>query len=101
MSERGGPALLRYARPLGWAAFAAAPILLAALAVASSRPNAPASIVGHAAWAAWIAGALAFVGATLHERGSFTAARAIGAGAALVVVGFCGFLVWLAMATAG
>lgn len=99
MTSRGGPGLYRYARPVGWAAFASAPILLAALAVAVSRPDAPASLVGRAAWAAWIAAALAFVAAVLHERRSFTAARLVGASAALVVALFCAFLVWLSIVT--
>ncbi|HJL20523.1 MAG TPA: hypothetical protein RMH99_32950 [Sandaracinaceae bacterium LLY-WYZ-13_1] len=91
---------MRYARAVGWAAFAGAPILLAALAVAVSRPGAPDSLVGHAAWAAWIAGALAFVASVLADRGGRNAARSVGALSALVVVGFCAFLVWLSMTLA-
>lgn len=89
---------MRYARPLGWAALAGAPILLAALAVVSSRPGAPASIVTHSAIAAWIAGTLAFGAALIHERGGLRVAKLAGALSAAVVIAFSSFLVWSASA---
>lgn len=87
---------MRYARPLGWAALAGAPILLCALALVSARPSVPASIVTHAAIAAWIAGTLAFGAALIHARGGGRAAKLAGALSASVVLGFCGFLVHVA-----
>lgn len=91
---------MRYARAAGWAAFAAAPILLSALAVAAARPHAPASLVTNAAWAAWIAGALAFVASMLAARGASAPARLVAGLCVLVVVGFSLFLVELSRRTA-
>jgi hypothetical protein len=88
---------MRYVRALGWAALAGAPILLGALAVVTSVPDVPASLVTHAAIASWIAGALAFSASLLRARGS-RIARVPMAMSALVAVGFCAFLLWLASA---
>jgi hypothetical protein len=89
---------MRYARPLGWAALAGAPILLAALAVVSARPGAPASIVTHSAIAAWIAGTLAFGAALIHARGGVRVAKIAGALSAAIVIAVSAFLVWSASA---
>jgi len=91
---------LRYLRALGWAAFAGAPVLIATLAVAASRPQAPGSLITRALWAGWIAGALAFVAALLHHRGAERPARVVGAFAGVVVALWLGFLVWLSAALA-
>lgn len=85
---------MRYARALGWAAFAAAPILLCALALVSARPDAPPSIVTWAAIASWVAGTLAFSASLLHRGGRRGAARAAGIGAASIVVLSLALLVW-------
>lgn len=84
-----------YFRALGFAALASAPILLATLAVAAARADAPSSLVTRALWVAWIAGALAFGAARLHQRGARGAARGVGAFAVLVVLSWSAFLVWL------
>ncbi len=94
MSERA----LRYARALGWAAFAAAPVLLATLAVASSRPSAPTALVGRSAWVAWIAAALAFAASILRSRDAVRPSRAVAGLAGLTVAAWCGLLVWIAAA---
>ena len=91
--------MMRYARALGWGALAAAPILLAALALVASRPNAPGSVFVNAMWAAWIAGALAIAAGVLAERGGRRAGRALGSLAGIVAIGFCIFLVWISIAT--
>jgi len=91
---------LSYLRALGWAAFAGAPVLIATLAVAASRPQAPGSLVTRALWACWIAGALAFVAALLNHRGAARAARVVGAFSVVVVALWLGFLVWLSAAIA-
>ncbi len=88
---------MRYFRALGWGAFAAAPILLTALAFISARPHAPPSVVMHSAIAAWIAGTLAAVAALLAQRGARGAFRMAAVLSALVVLLFCGFLVMAAM----
>ena len=88
-----------YFRALGYAALAGAPILLATLAIMAARPAAPGSMLPKALVVAWLASALAFVAALVHHRGGPRAARAMAALAALVVAGWCGFLVWLSMAT--
>lgn len=88
---------MRYARPLGWAALAAAPILLSALGLVTSRPGTPGSVVTSAAIAAWIAGTVAFGAALIHARGGARAARLAGALSALIVVGVCAFLVYSGM----
>ncbi|MEZ4335238.1 MAG: hypothetical protein R3B82_01300 [Sandaracinaceae bacterium] len=89
-----------YFRALGFAALAGAPILLATLAVAASRPEAPVSLLPRALGAAWLAAAIAFMGALLHHRGARRPARALGGFAVLVIVLWSTFLVWLSAATA-
>lgn len=84
-----------YFRALGFAALAGAPVLLATLAVAASRPDAPGSLLSKALWVAWLVGAIAFVAALIHHRGGERAARGLALFAGLVVAGWCGFLVWL------
>jgi hypothetical protein len=88
---------MQYARALGWGALTAAPPLLVALAVISTRPEAPPSLVTHTALAAWIAGTLAFGASMLHQRGGRRAARALGALASLVVLGVGALLVWVSV----
>ncbi|MCB9593865.1 MAG: hypothetical protein H6719_14115 [Sandaracinaceae bacterium] len=89
-----------YLRALGFAALAGAPVLLATLAVAATRPDAPGTLLPKALGVAWIAAAVAFVGALIHHRGGSRAARALGVFACLVVAGWCGFLLWVSAATA-
>lgn len=89
-----------YFRALGFAALAGAPILLATLAVAASRPEAPASLLPRALWAAWLAAAVAFVAALLHHRGARRVAWGLGGFAVLVIAMWSAFLVWLSAATA-
>lgn len=91
--------LLRYLHALGWAAFAAAPVLLATLAVASARPEAPPSLVSRSALVAWLASALAFAASLLHGRDAVRPSRAVAMLAALVVVGWLGMLVWISTKT--
>ncbi len=86
---------LRFVRALGWATLTAAPILLVALALVSSRPETPPSLVTEAALLAWVAGALAFGGSLVRAR-SLRAARITGAAAALVVAGACALMTWSA-----
>lgn len=93
------PRLLRYVRALGWAAFAAAPVLLATLAVASARPDAEQSLVGRSALVAWLASALAFAAALLHDRDAVRPSRAVAGLAALVVVGWLALLTWISTKT--
>ena len=88
-----------YLRALGWAALASAPVLLATLAVASARPDAPVSLVPRSLWVAWLIGAVAFVGALTHHRGGERIARGLAVFAGVLVVAWAGFLVWLAAAT--
>ncbi|MFK7986524.1 MAG: hypothetical protein AB8I08_10860 [Sandaracinaceae bacterium] len=92
-AEPGLPPALR---SLGWGVLAAAPILLAALATAVSRPSAPGRLVSQSAWAALLAGGLAAVAALLHTRGAHATAKRVAALAVVVVIGFSAFLVWLA-----
>jgi hypothetical protein len=100
MNEEERPsAMMRYARALGWGALAAAPILLATLALVASRPQAPGSVFAHAMGAAWIAGGLAFGAGVVAERGAPRASRALGSLAGAVAIGFCIFLVWISIAT--
>lgn len=87
--------VMRHARALGWAALAAAPVMLTALAVATSSPWAPRSVVGNAMWAAWIAGALAFSAALLADRGARTPARITGGLSALVAGSFIALCFWV------
>ena len=82
-------------RALGWAVLAAAPILIAALATAVSRPTAPGRLLGQSAWAAVLAGGLAGLASILASRGALGAARRVGGLAFVVVAGFSAFLVWL------
>lgn len=89
---------LHYLRALGWGALAAAPTLLVALAVVSSRPEAPASLVTRAALGAWIAGTLAFGAALVRERGGRRASVVLGALSGFVVAAVIGTLVWVAVA---
>lgn len=88
---------MRYARPLGWAALAGAPILLTALALVASQPDTPASVITSAAIGAWIAGTLAFSAQLLHARRGSICARFVGGLATLLVVGACGLLVYRGM----
>lgn len=87
---------MRYARALGWAAFSAGPVLLTALALIASRPNAPESLITSAAIAGWVAGTLAFGASLLHQHGRRGMAKIGGAIAALVVIASCAFLAWSA-----
>ena len=89
-----------YFRALGFAALAGAPILLSTLAVAAARPEAPGSLIPRALWVAWLAAAIAFVGALLHHRGAHRPARALAGFAGLVIVLWSAFLVWLSAAIA-
>jgi hypothetical protein len=88
---------MQYTRALGWAAFTAAPPLLVALAVVSTRPEAPASLVTNTAIAAWIAGTLAFGASMLRQREARRAAWLLGGLAGAVVVGIGALLVRVAV----
>jgi hypothetical protein len=96
---------MRYLRGLGWAAIAAAPILLGTLALLASRPDLPPELTTHAMLASWVAGSLAFAASLLASRGGAATKRAALsrvpiAMSAIVVIGFLGFLVWLSSSTA-
>ncbi len=95
MSPRG----VRAVRALGWATLSAAPPLLLSLALVTSKPGTPPSLVTEAALASWVAGALAFGASLLHARGARTPARVAGATAALVVVAACGLVTWSSLET--
>ncbi len=82
-------------RALGWAALASAPALIATLAVVSTRPDAPGSLVTGALFVAWLAGTLAFFAALVHHRRGVRAARALAGLSAGVVALWSVFLVWL------
>lgn len=89
------PRAQRYLRALGWAAFAAAPVLLATLAVASTRPAAPPSLIGRSALVAWLAGALAFAASILRAKDALRPSRAVGGLAVVTVCAWCALLVWI------
>lgn len=89
----------RYVRALGWAAFAAAPVLLSTLAVISARPHAPGRLLPSAMIVAWLAGAFAFGGSLLHARGARRVGRGAAIGGTAIVVGWSIFLGWVSIAT--
>lgn len=89
----------RYLRALGWAVLAAAPVLIATLAVASARPHAPARLLSNAMWVSWLVGALAFGSSVLWSRGARRAGRALGLFALATALTWAAFLVWLSAVT--
>ena len=91
--ERRPTDWMAYARSIGWSAMAAAPILLAALAVLRGRAGVSASLFTHSAIAAWLAAALAFVASLLTERGA-RIGRAVAIVSALVVFGWLAILLF-------